>query len=115
MSICIGDDIVSDESVLDFYGALGFEETDIEDGLTAFYLEIDSQGSYVLITNDEGGIPESLKQPVIFACYTPEGAFQHSASFKNSYVFKEIWSSAQTVEQKLDAIQKRRENFDYYK
>ena len=115
MSICIGDDIVSDENILEFYETLGFEETDIEDGLTALYLEIDPQGNYALITNEEGAVPETLKQAVVFACYTPEGAFQQSASFKNSYVFKEIWSSAQTVEQKLDAIQKRRENFDYYK
>lgn len=106
---------MSDESVLDFYEPLGFEETDIEDGLTALYFEIDPQGSYALITNDEGSVPATLKQAVVFACYTPEGAFQQSASFKNSYVFKDIWSGPPTVEQKLDAIQKRRENFDYYK
>ena len=106
---------VSGEAVLDFYESLGFEETDIEDDLTALYFETDPQGSYVLMTNEEGAIPETLKQAVIFACYTPEGAFQWSASFKNSYVFRDIWSGAQTPQEKLDAVGKRRENVDYYK
>lgn len=106
---------MSDETVLGFYEALGFEETDIEDGLTGLFFELDPQGSYALISNEEGAIPESLKQAVIFAFYTPEGAFQWSASFKNSYVFKDIWSKAQTSQQKLDAIGKRQESIDYYK
>jgi len=106
---------VSDENALDFFETLGFEETDIEDGLTALFFETDPQGSYALLTNEEGAIPENLKQAVIFACYTPEGAFQWSASFKNAYVFKDIWSGAETPEQKLDAIAKRRESIDYYK
>lgn len=106
---------MSDESVLDFYKPLGFEMTDIEDDLTALSFEIDPEGSYVLLTNEEGVLPETLKQSVIFAYYTPEGAYQWSASFKNSYVFKDIWSGSQSTEQKLDAIQKRLENIDYYK
>ena len=106
---------MSDESVLTFYEALGFEETDIEDDLTALSLEIDPQESYVLITNEEGAIPETLKQAVIFAYYTPEGAFQWSAGFKNSFVFRDIWSKSQSPEEKLAAIGKRRENIDYYK
>lgn len=106
---------MSDESVLTFYEDLGFEETAIEDDLTALSLEVDPQGSYALITDEEGAVPETLKQAVVFACYTPEGAFQWSASFKNSYVFKDIWAGSQPTEQKLDAIQKRRENIAYYK
>jgi hypothetical protein len=115
MDIWAGDDMVSDENVLDFYEALGFEEIDIEDGLTALSFEIDPQGSYALITNAEGAIPETLKQAVVFACYSPEGAFLWSASFKHSYVFKDIWAGNKSTEQKLDAIRKRRENIDYYK
>jgi hypothetical protein len=105
---------VSDGTVLEFYEALGFEETEIEDALTALSLEVDPQGSYVLITNEEGEIPETLRQTIIFACYTPEGAFQWSASFKNSFLFKDIWSGDQNVQQKLEAIAKRREDIDYY-
>jgi hypothetical protein len=106
---------VSDETVLDFYETLGFEKTDIEDDLTALFFEIDPQGSYALLTNEEGNLPETLKQSVIFAYYTAEGAYQWSAGFKNSYVFKDIWSGNQSTEQKLDAIQKRLENIDDYK
>lgn len=106
---------MSDESVLDFYEDLGFEETAIEDGLTALSFEVDPQGSYALVTDEEGAVPETLRQVVVFACYTPEGAFQWSASFKNSYVFRDIWSGNHTTEEKLDAIQKRRENIAYYK
>ena len=113
MDIWAGDDTVNDESVLTFYETLGFEETDIEDDLTALFFELDPQGSYALVTNEEGAIPETLRQAVIFAVYTPEGAFQWSASFKNSHVLKNLWSGAETSQQKLDAIEKRRKSVDY--
>jgi hypothetical protein len=101
---------MSDESVLDFYEALGFEETEIEDGLTALLFEFASDDSYALLTNDDGKLPEILRQPIIYACYTPEGAFLWSASFKNSFLFKDIWSGAETPEGKQAAIQEYRES-----
>ncbi len=106
---------MSTDNVMEFYEALGFEETRIEDGLTALFFEVSPEGIYGLLTSEEGTIPESLRQTVIFACYTPESSFLWSASFKNSYVFKDIWSEAQTPQHKLDAVQKHRESNDYYK
>lgn len=94
---------MSTESVIDFYEALGFEETEIEDNLTAFVFDFDD-GSYGLLTDEDGVLPETLKQRLIFALYTSEGAFQWSTSFKNSYTFQDLWNSAQS-EQKLEILE----------
>lgn len=99
---------MSTETVMEFYEALGFEETEIEDGLTAFSFEDTPDGSYALLTNDEGTMPESLKQTIIFAYYTEQGSFLWSVSFKNSYLLKDVWSQATTPEDKLEAVQKSR-------
>jgi len=101
---------VSNENVTDFYENLGFEETEIEDNLSALFIEIGQTGDYALITDEDGALPKSLNHPVIFACYTQEGAYQWSASFKNSQVFQAIWCKDQTTEQKLEAIQNHRKN-----
>lgn len=97
------------ENARDFFGALGFEETEIEDGLTALCFETDAAGSYALVTDEEGAVPESLKRGVIFACYTPEGAFEWSAGFKNAYVFRDVWAGPATAAEKVDAVSRRRE------
>lgn len=99
---------MSTEIVIEFYEELGFEETEIEDGLTAFAFEDTADDSYALLTNDEGTMPESLKQTIIFAYYTASGSFLWSASFKNAYLFKDVWLQASTPEGKLEAIQKSR-------
>ncbi|WP_425057777.1 hypothetical protein SCACP_23170 [Sporomusa carbonis] len=99
---------MSSATILNFYESLGFEETEIEDELTTLGLEITPEGHYALITDSDGAMPENLKQEVIFAYYTPDGAFLWSASFKSSYIFKDIWTEAPTPEAKLDAILKYR-------
>ncbi|MDF2499859.1 MAG: hypothetical protein K0Q77_573 [Anaerosporomusa subterranea] len=95
---------MQEESVLEFFQALGFEEIDIEDGLTALSVEFAPTGNYALITNEEGTLPEKLRQNLIFACYTPEGAYQWSVGFKNSYVFTEIWSTGESLDQRCEAV-----------
>jgi hypothetical protein len=104
---------MNDENLIDFYGSLGFEEAEIEDGLDALLFELSPDGSYVLITTEDGTIPENLRKAVIFACYTPEGSFLWSASFKNSYLFKDIWSESSTPELKLNAVRKYRESNEH--
>jgi hypothetical protein len=106
---------MSDENLFDFYETLGFEETDIEDGLTALFFELDSGGSYSLITNEDGAIPETLKERVVFACYSPDGAFLWSVGFKNSYVFRDTWAGSETAGQRLAAVEKYRAGLEYYK
>lgn len=93
-----------EENVLAFLQELGFEEIDIEDGLTALAVEFEPDGDYALITNSEGLLPETLKQSLVFACYTAEGAYQWSASFKNAAAFKNIWSSGESLAQKCEAV-----------
>lgn len=95
---------MAEENVLDFFQALGFEEIEIEDGLTALAAELNPDGSYALITSEEGALPERLKQFLLFACYRPDGAYRWSVGFKNALVFKEIWSQGETTEQKFEAV-----------
>lgn len=97
------------ENALEFYQALGFEEIDIEDGLTALFIETGPDESYALITDDNGALPDHLRKTVIFACYSPAGSFLWSASFKNSFLFKETWLQAEDIAGKLAAIQLHRE------
>jgi hypothetical protein len=105
--------IMSKVSPKDFFQALNFEETEIEDKLMALSCEFED-GSYGLITDEEGALPESVNQPIVFAYYTPEDSFLWSTSFKNSYIFKDIWSAEQTAEQNLAALLKYREDKAYY-
>lgn len=106
---------MSNENITDFYQTLGFEEAEIEDGLDALLLEPIPNGGYALVTTEEGITPNSLKKAVIFAVYTSEGSFLWSATFKNSYVFRDIWNEAEVIEHKFAAIQKHRDSNDYFK
>lgn len=90
--------------VLEYYQNLNFTETEIEDGLTALAFDFAHDESYTLLTTEEGTLPTGLKQPVLLTYYSPEGAFQWSVSFKNAYVFKDIWSAAIDPEHKLAAV-----------
>lgn len=101
---------MSNDTLFDFYEQLGFEEAEVDDGLTALFQEIDADGGYVLITDEDGAIPDSLKQAVILACYSPEGSYEWSATFKNSQAFQAAWSSDLPIAEKLTAIQTSREN-----
>lgn len=94
-----------EENVMTFLQELGFEEIEIEDGLTALAVEFEPDGHYALLTNSEGLLPEKHQQSLVFACYTLEGAYQWSASFKNTTVFKEIWSGGESLDQKREAVQ----------
>lgn len=94
--------------VMEYYNNLDFEETEIEDELPALSCEISAHGDYVLLTDEDGAMPATLKQPVLLAYYTAEGAFQWSVGFKNSYVFNDIWSGPKTPAQKIEALLKYR-------
>lgn len=103
------------DTILEFYEAIGFEEIEVEDRLTALFCEIDENGSYVLLTNDDGGVLTALKQSVLFTYYSPEGSFQWSTGFKNADAFKELWQEAAMPLEKLEAIRKYRDNKEWYK
>lgn len=106
---------MSSENVLDFYKELGFEEIDVEDGLTAFFIETASDGSYALLTDDNGVMPLHLRKVVVvFACYSSAGAFLWSSSFKNSFLFKDIWLQAEDIAGKLAAIKLHREQNEIF-
>lgn len=105
---------MSDENVIDFYKDLEWEEIEIENGITALFFETATTENYALITNDDGLPPSSLRETIVFACYTAEGSFLWSISFKNSFLFKEIWTKIQSPADKIEAIRKYRETIEYY-
>lgn len=96
-------------NIVEFYELLGFEEVDIDEGQLALGIELSADGAYGLLTDTEGNMPTTQNREIIFALYSPEDAFLWSASFKNSAVFKDIWTSAATGEDKLAAIKNYRE------
>ena len=97
------------DNVLEIYQPLGFEEVETEDGQLVLGIEFTPDGAYALLTDAEGSMPKSTTQEIIFACYTADDAFEWSASFKNTTVFKELWLKEQSTEGRLSAIQKHRE------
>ncbi|MEN6566992.1 MAG: hypothetical protein ABFC57_11895 [Veillonellales bacterium] len=105
---------LTDENIRKFYQALGFEETEQEDGSAELFFVFSEAGNYALITDEAGNMPENLQQTIIFACYTPDNAFLWSTGFKNSLQFQEVWSSGQTLTEKHDAVLKHRDSSGYY-
>ena len=69
--------------ILAYFAGLGFEETEIEDNLTALCFEESPEGEYVLLTDEEGKLPESLTVPLTLACYSAKSAFLWSIGFKD--------------------------------
>ena len=100
---------IENQAVLDYFTALGFEMIPIEEGLTALSVEEAPDGEYALITDGEGSLPDSLDIPLLLACYSGEGAYLWSTSFKNAAQFTEIWSQGETYAEKLQAAQRHRE------
>ena len=96
-------------SLTDFYEDLGFEEIEVDDNQTAFFYELSEEGTYALITDDEGVLPASLEDRVIFACYREDGAYIWSTSFETYQTFADLWKSFETIEEKLAALEKHRE------
>ena len=79
------------EDVIAYYSGDDFYEGAIEEGLTALLYDIKDSEDYVIITDGNGGLPESLEQEIIFACYRGDGAFLWSVTFESSRQFQEIW------------------------
>lgn len=101
--------LVNHEEMLAYFAELGFEETEIEDGLTALCFEESPDGSYVLLTDEEGSWPGSLDVPLTLACYSPENAFCWSVGFKTAATFKAVWTSGGSFAEKIARVQSLRE------
>lgn len=96
------------DSVADFFAALGFEEVEIEDNLTVLGIDADADENYILLTDEEGAMPATLRQRIVLAYYTADGAYQWSVGFKNAYLFKEVWSSCTDLIARVAALQQYR-------
>ncbi|MDU2063916.1 MAG: hypothetical protein E6713_03665 [Sporomusaceae bacterium] len=93
-----------ENSLCTFYEDLGFEEVEIEDGLTALCVEEKLDGPYGLLTDEAGNIPASLAKGLVFACYSEQDAFLWSATFKNSQQFRDLWLKAASLPDRFAAI-----------
>ena len=100
---------IENQAILDYFLALGFEEIPIEEGLTALSFEEKPDGEYALITNEDGGLPESLEIPLMLAFYTAQGAFLWSTGFKNAAQCKEVWSKGETYAEMMEAAKQHRD------
>nr|WP_320147219.1 hypothetical protein [uncultured Anaeromusa sp.] len=91
--------------VEDFYQPLGFEIIEFsEDGPTLCYEPVEND-QYAILTTEEGLVPESLEEKVIFSYYCKAGAFRWHVEFENSQAFAEVWPSAATPAERFAAME----------
>ena len=91
-------------TIEDFYQPLGFEIIEFaEDGPTLCY-EPAEDGQYAILTTEEGLVPESLEEKVIFSYYCEAGAFRWHLEFKNSQAFAEVWPAGASAEERFAAM-----------
>ena len=95
---------MSKELATELFESLGFEEIQIEEGLMALCHEVEPDGRYLLVTDEDGNWPEDLTLPVVLALYSAKNVFQGSATVKNSKLFKERWLASQTMEARLESF-----------
>ena len=91
-------------TIEDFYQPLGFEIIEFaEDGPTLCY-EPAEDGPYAILTTEEGLIPESLEEKVIFSYYCEAGAFRWHVEFEDSQDFAKAWPSTASAEERFAAM-----------
>lgn len=97
---------MSSAAVKEFYRNLGFEEIEFaEDGPTLCY-EPEEDGPYATITNEEGTMPASLEERLIFSYYSAKGGFQWHGEFKNSALFAAAWPLEAAPAERFAAIRR---------
>ena len=90
----------------DFYQPLGFEIIEFAEDGPALCYEPSEDGPYATLTTEEGLVPESLEEKVIFSYYCEAGAFRWHVEFKNSQAFAEAWPSGASAAERFAALQK---------
>lgn len=97
-----------------FYENLGFELVEIDDRDTLFY-QISDDGDYATITDDNGNVPTSLDEPIIFTLYDENDSFQWSVTIEDSHYFGELFTRVEDTEELLSHLQGiRQENIARY-
>ncbi|MDY3973289.1 hypothetical protein [uncultured Veillonella sp.] len=97
-----------------FYENLGFELVEIDDRDTLFY-QISDDGEYATITDDNGNVPGSLEEPIIFTLYDENDSFQWSVTIEDSHYFGELFTRVEDTDELLSHLQGiRQENIARY-
>ena len=97
-----------------FYENLGFELVEIDDRETLFY-QIDDDGDYATITDEDGGVPTSLKEPITFNLYDEIDSFQWSVTVEDSEYFGELFTRVEDTDELLAVLKDiRQENMARY-
>ena len=87
-----------------FYENLGFELAEIDDRDTLFY-QVTDDGAYATITDEDGALPESLEEPIIFTLYDENDSFQWSVTIEDSHYFGELFTRVEDAEELLSHLQ----------
>ena len=95
------------EAITRFYEALGFEEIDFDDEPVLFS-ELDDDGNYAIITDEDGMMITSLEQPALFSYYTGDDEFQWSVTLEDSYFLKDIMNRHDDMDDLLQVLQEHR-------
>ena len=79
------------DAVGSFYEEMGFELVDIDDREVLFY-QLDDDGAYATITDDNGNVPTDLDSPIIFSVYDENDSYQWSVTLEDSHYFGQLFA-----------------------
>ena len=74
-----------------FYEEMGFELVEIDDREVLFY-QLDDDGTYATITDDNGNVPADLDSPIIFSVYDENDSYQWSVTLEDSHYFGQLFA-----------------------
>ncbi len=87
-----------------FYDVLGFELVEI-DNREVWFLELHDYGDYATITDEEGDLPSSLYDKIIWAVYDQNDSFQWSVTLDDSMMLKEYFDRSDDINDILKGLE----------
>ena len=79
------------------------------------FYQIDDDGDYATITDEDGGVPTSLNEPIIFNLYDDMDSFQLSVTLEDSEYFGELFARVEDTDELLAVLKDiRQENMARY-
>lgn len=102
------------DNIIDFYETLGFEEIEF-DGQPVLFLELDDEGNYAIVTDEDGVMPETVTRPVLFSVYNYTDAFQWSVTLEDSVFLADLYKRCPDLTDVLKNLQEyRSENIKHF-
>lgn len=101
-------------NVESFYESLQFEWITIDDQDVLFY-ELLDDGTYLIVTDDDGHTPTTVKEPIVISIYDSNDSFLWSVTLDNSTHLKELLEKADSMEEFMTVLSHiRQENILLY-